>query len=69
VPLVALSALPVLEVNGQFETLLGLPPEQGGYANDPVLRGGAGREAHKRAQQRMLQKSRYRAQPLPRQKP
>jgi basic amino acid/polyamine antiporter, APA family len=36
-PLVALSALPVLEVNGEFETLLGLPPEEGGYANDPVL--------------------------------
>jgi APA family basic amino acid/polyamine antiporter len=32
-PAIALSALPV--VNG--ETLLGLPPEDGGYANDPVL--------------------------------
>jgi APA family basic amino acid/polyamine antiporter len=32
-PAIALSALPV--VNG--ETLLGLPPEEGGYANDPVL--------------------------------
>jgi basic amino acid/polyamine antiporter, APA family len=32
-PAIALSALPV--VNG--ETLLGLPPEEGGFANDPVL--------------------------------
>jgi APA family basic amino acid/polyamine antiporter len=32
-PAIALSALPV--ENG--ETLLGLPPEEGGYANDPVL--------------------------------
>jgi APA family basic amino acid/polyamine antiporter len=36
-PLVALSALPVREVGGEFETLLGLPPEEGGYANDPIL--------------------------------
>src|SRR5580765_6119099 len=37
-PLVALSALPVKEVRpGQYETLLGLPPDKGGFANDPVL--------------------------------
>ena len=36
-PLIALSALPVHKVNGEYQTLLGLPPEQGGYANDPVL--------------------------------
>jgi len=36
-PLVALSALPVKEINGQLTTLLALPPEEGGYANDPVL--------------------------------
>jgi APA family basic amino acid/polyamine antiporter len=36
-PAVALSALPVREVGGEFQTLLGLPPEEGGYANDPVL--------------------------------
>src|SRR4051795_10598053 len=36
-PLVALSALPVKEVNGKLTTLLALPPEQGGYQNDPVL--------------------------------
>jgi len=36
-PLVALSALPVFETNGEFQTLLGLGPEEGGYANDPVL--------------------------------
>ena len=36
-PLVALSALPVEFVGGEFRTLLGLPPEQGGFANDPVL--------------------------------
>jgi APA family basic amino acid/polyamine antiporter len=27
----------VHKVNGEYQTLLGLPPEQGGYANDPVL--------------------------------
>jgi APA family basic amino acid/polyamine antiporter len=32
-PAIALSALPVVD----GETLLGLPPEAGGYANDPVL--------------------------------
>jgi APA family basic amino acid/polyamine antiporter len=36
-PLVALSALPVQKVDGEYETRLGLPPEEGGYANDPVL--------------------------------
>src|SRR5512132_3488072 len=36
-PLVALSALPVDKVNGEYQTQLGLPPEEGGYANDPVL--------------------------------
>jgi APA family basic amino acid/polyamine antiporter len=36
-PAIALSALPVREIGGEFKTLLGLPPEQGGFANDPVL--------------------------------
>ena len=36
-PLIALSALPVKEIDGELTTLLALPPEQGGYANDPVL--------------------------------
>ena len=36
-PLVALSALPVREIDGQLTTLLALPPEEGGYANDPIL--------------------------------
>ena len=36
-PLVALSALPVQEIDGELTTLLALPPEDGGYANDPVL--------------------------------
>src|SRR5687768_2430858 len=36
-PLVALSALPVREIDGELTTLLALPPEEGGYANDPVL--------------------------------
>ena len=36
-PLVALSALPVQEIDGTLTTLLALPPEDGGYANDPVL--------------------------------
>jgi APA family basic amino acid/polyamine antiporter len=36
-PLVALSALPVQEIDGKLTTLLALPPEQGGYANDPIL--------------------------------
>jgi basic amino acid/polyamine antiporter, APA family len=36
-PAIALSALPVTEIGGEFKTLLGLPPEEGGFANDPVL--------------------------------
>ncbi len=36
-PLIALSALPVTKVDGEYETKLGLPPEEGGFANDPVL--------------------------------
>src|SRR5262245_19863922 len=36
-PLVALSALPVEEINGELTTRLALPPEEGGYANDPIL--------------------------------
>ena len=36
-PLIALSALPVNKVDGEYRTRLGLPPEQGGFANDPVL--------------------------------
>jgi basic amino acid/polyamine antiporter, APA family len=35
-PMIALSALPVRQVNGEYQTLLGEPPPQG-YANDPVL--------------------------------
>ena len=36
-PLIALSALPVKLVDGEYKTLLGLSPEEGGFANDPVL--------------------------------
>ncbi len=36
-PLIALSALPVVPIDGELTTLLALPPEEGGYANDPVL--------------------------------
>ena len=36
-PLIALSALPVEMINGELTTLLALPPEEGGYANDPIL--------------------------------
>ena len=36
-PMIALSALPVRLVDGEYQTQLGLPPEEGGYANDPVL--------------------------------
>ncbi|WP_114797226.1 universal stress protein [Gaiella occulta] len=36
-PLIALSALPVKLVDGQLTTLLALPPQQGGFANDPIL--------------------------------
>ncbi len=36
-PLVALSAMPVELINGELTTYLALPPDQGGYANDPIL--------------------------------
>jgi APA family basic amino acid/polyamine antiporter len=37
-PAIALSALPVVQrPDGEYETPLGLPPEEGGYANDPIL--------------------------------
>jgi APA family basic amino acid/polyamine antiporter len=36
-PAIALSAMPVNAVGGEFVTSLGLPPEQGGFANNPVL--------------------------------
>ncbi len=36
-PLIALSALPFEEIDGELTTLLALPPEEGGYANDPIL--------------------------------
>ena len=36
-PMVALSAMPVEEIDGQLTTYLALPPEEGGYANDPIL--------------------------------
>jgi APA family basic amino acid/polyamine antiporter len=36
-PLIALSALPVDHVGGKYVTKLGLPPDKGGFANDPVL--------------------------------
>jgi basic amino acid/polyamine antiporter, APA family len=36
-PLIALSALPVTLVGGTYQTKLGLPPDKGGFANDPVL--------------------------------
>jgi len=36
-PAIALSALPVKLVGGSYETLLALPPEEGGFRNDPVL--------------------------------
>src|SRR6266513_1664745 len=32
-PLIALSAMPVHLVNGHYQTVLGLPPSQGGFAN------------------------------------
>ena len=34
-PLIALSAMPVVLRDGEYVTSLGLPPEEGGYANDP----------------------------------
>src|SRR3954462_9159907 len=37
-PAVALSALPVTQnADGTYQTLLGLPEDQGGYAGDPIL--------------------------------
>jgi APA family basic amino acid/polyamine antiporter len=36
-PLVALSAMPVVYQNGTYTTKLAEPPDQGGYANDPIL--------------------------------
>ena len=36
-PLVALSALPVECVAGECRTLLGVPPSENGYANDPII--------------------------------
>ncbi len=36
-PAIALSAMPVSSRDGEYQTVLGLPPEEGGYANDPVL--------------------------------
>ncbi len=37
-PMIALSALPVFQQpDGDYVTLLGLPPEEGGFTNDPVL--------------------------------
>jgi basic amino acid/polyamine antiporter, APA family len=36
-PLIALSALPVVHVGGTYVTKLGEPPDRGGFANDPVL--------------------------------
>jgi APA family basic amino acid/polyamine antiporter len=36
-PVVALSALPVEQVGGEFQTLLGQTPEEGGFQNDPIL--------------------------------
>jgi APA family basic amino acid/polyamine antiporter len=35
-PWIALSAMPVTKVNGQYQTLLGQPPPEG-FSNDPVL--------------------------------
>lgn len=37
-PMMALSALPVTnDGHGHYQTLLGLPPDKGGFENDPVL--------------------------------
>ncbi len=36
-PLIALSALPVECVGGECQTQLGVGPEEGGYANDPII--------------------------------
>jgi APA family basic amino acid/polyamine antiporter len=36
-PAIALSALPVERVDGEYQTKLGLPEDEGGFAGDPVL--------------------------------
>ena len=36
-PAIALSAMPVKKVGDHYETVLGLGPDKGGFANDPVL--------------------------------
>src|SRR5215203_6114531 len=36
-PSIALSAMPVKLVDGEYTTLLALPPDEGGFQNDPVL--------------------------------
>ena len=36
-PAIALSALPVEQVNGEYQTKLGLPEDEGGFAGDPIL--------------------------------
>ena len=36
-PSIALTALPVHKVGDHYQTLLGLPPDKGGFQNDPVL--------------------------------
>ena len=36
-PAVALSALPVTQVDGEYQTRLGLTEEEGGFAGDPML--------------------------------
>jgi basic amino acid/polyamine antiporter, APA family len=36
-PSIALSAMPVELVGGEYQTTLGLGPDEGGFANDPVL--------------------------------
>ena len=36
-PAIALSALPVKQIGGEAQTLLALPPDEGGFKNDPVL--------------------------------
>ena len=36
-PLIALSALPVECAGGECHTLLGIGPDEGGYANDPIV--------------------------------
>src|SRR4051795_5652430 len=36
-PAIALSALPVTRVDGEYQTLLGVGEDKGGYAGDPIL--------------------------------